>query len=136
MPKYRLFYRLTHANGAVVAEAKDPDFSFEIGDGQLDPCLERCVKSAKIGTPQTFLLTADEAFGASDEAAIVVMKKSDFAPDTKLEVDAVLDFTTPTGEPYIGIIDKLDGDDITVNFNHVLAGCDVSFYVDILEITK
>ncbi|MBT4923859.1 MAG: hypothetical protein HON13_05015 [Candidatus Thioglobus sp.] len=50
-----------------------------------------------------------------------------------IELDAAVEFETPTGDAYVGCIDKINGNDITVNFNHPLAGADVSFQVEILE---
>jgi len=44
MAKYKLLYKLTHANGALADETLDTPFEFEIGDGQLDPCLESCIE--------------------------------------------------------------------------------------------
>ncbi|CAC9445565.1 FKBP-type peptidyl-prolyl cis-trans isomerase SlpA [Bathymodiolus heckerae thiotrophic gill symbiont] len=133
MVKYKLFYKLTHANGALVDESGDTLFEFEIGDGQLDPCLESCVKEAEVGKLQTFLLGSDEAFGQIHEEAIQMMNRSEFPADMHVKIDTAVEFETPTGEVFVGCIDKIDGDNIAVNFNHPLAGCDVSFQVEILE---
>ncbi len=136
MARYRIFYKLNHANGALVDESLDIPFEFEIGDGQLDPCLESCVEEAKVGKLQTFLLSYDEAFGPIHDAAIQVMNRAEFPKDMTIELDSAVEFETPTGDPYVGCIDKIDGDAITVNFNHPLAGANVSFQVEILEKIK
>lgn len=133
MAKYKLFYKLTHANGAIADQTQDTPFEFEIGDGQLDACLEACVEEAKVGELQTFLLTSDQAFGPIHSEAIQIMPRCDFPDDLTLEVDTAVEFKTPIGDSYVGCIEKIEGDDITVNFNHPLAGCDVSFQVEILE---
>ncbi|MBT6022401.1 MAG: hypothetical protein HOG86_03220, partial [Candidatus Thioglobus sp.] len=54
MANYSIHYKLSHANGALVDEAWDQPLVFEVGDGQLDPCLEKCVLDAKLGELQTF----------------------------------------------------------------------------------
>jgi FKBP-type peptidyl-prolyl cis-trans isomerase 2 len=133
MAKYKLLYKLNHANGALVDESGDTPFEFEIGDGQLDSCLESCIEGAKIGKLQTFLLSYNEAFGPSYDEAIQVMNREEFPKDMTIELDAAVEFETPTGDAYVGCIDKINGNDITVNFNHPLAGADVSFQVEILE---
>ena len=133
MVKYKLLYKLNLANGALVDESGDTPFEFEIGDGQLDPCLESCIEGAKIGKLQTFLLSYNEAFGPSYDEAIQVMNREEFPKDMTIELDAAVEFETPTGDAYVGCIDKINGNDITVNFNHPLAGADVSFQVEILE---
>jgi FKBP-type peptidyl-prolyl cis-trans isomerase 2 len=133
MATYKISYKLSHANGALVDESGDDTLTFELGDGQLDACLEACVKEAKVGRLQTFLLGASEAFGQELDEAFQVMKRGDFPVDMPLELNAAIEFKTPTGEPYVGCIDKISGDDITVNFNHPLAGANVAFQVKILE---
>ncbi|SMM99552.1 FKBP-type peptidyl-prolyl cis-trans isomerase SlpA [uncultured Candidatus Thioglobus sp.] len=107
--------------------------TFEIGDGQLDPCLESCVKSAKINTLQTFLLGSDEAFGQPLDEAFQTMKRDEFPKDMDIKLNNGVEFTTPTNDSYVGRIDKIDGEKITVDFNHPLAGADVSFQVKVIE---
>ena len=136
MASYKIHYKLSHANGTLVDEAWDESLLFGIGDGQLDPCLERCVLDAKLGELQTFLLSSSEAFGDSFDEAFQVMQRSDFPTDIKLELDAAVEFTTPTGDAYVGCVDSIDGEEIRVNFNHPLAGSDVSFQVQILDINQ
>lgn len=135
MASYKIHYKLSHANGALVDEAWDEPLVFEIGDGQLDPCLERCVTDAKLGELQTFLLGASEAFGDSYDEAFQIMQREDFPDDLNLELDAAVEFKTPTGDSYVGCVDSIKGDNIRINFNHPLAGADVAFQVKVLEIT-
>ncbi len=136
MAKYKILYKLSHANGALVDESWDEPLEFELGDAQLDPCLESCVESCKINELQTFLLSSNEAFGPIYNEAFQVMSRLDFPQDLKIELDAVVEFKTPTGDSYVGCIDKIQGNDITVDFNHPLAGADVSFQVKVLEKSK
>jgi FKBP-type peptidyl-prolyl cis-trans isomerase 2 len=133
MAKYKILYKLTHADGDLVDESGDTPFEFELGDGQLDPCLESCIKEAKVGKLRTFLLNANEAFGAPYDEAIQIMNRSEFPVSLVVKIKNGVEFKTPTGDSYVGCIDKIEGDDITVNFNHPLAGCAVSFQVEILE---
>jgi FKBP-type peptidyl-prolyl cis-trans isomerase 2 len=134
MAKYKIYYKLSHANGALVDEAWDDPLIFAIDDGQLDPCLERCVLEAKLNELQTFLLSPADGFGDSFDEAFQIMQRADFPTNIKLEINAVVEFTTPTGDSYVGCIDSINGDDIRVNFNHPLAGANVSFQVKVLAI--
>lgn len=133
MAIYEILYKLSHSNGALVDESGNEIFKFKVGDGQLDRCLEACVVKAEVGKLQTFLLTSDDAFGPIHDEAIQIMDRSEFSSDISLELNAVVEFNTPTGDSYVGCIDRIDDDDITVNFNHPLAGCDVSFRVEIIS---
>ncbi|HIE77302.1 MAG TPA: hypothetical protein EYP92_00490 [Candidatus Thioglobus sp.] len=133
MAEYQIMYKLSHANGALVDESENEPLNFKVGDGQLDSCLESCVEQAKVGKLQTFLLTSDEAFGPVYDEAIQVMDRSEFPTEMLVELNAAVEFKTPTGDSYVGCIDKISGEEITVNFNHPLAGCDVSFQVKVIS---
>jgi FKBP-type peptidyl-prolyl cis-trans isomerase 2 len=135
MPSYSIKYKLLHSNGSLVDESGDSIFEFKIGDGQLDRCLEVCVEQAKVGQLQTFLLSSDESFGPIKDEAIQVMNRSEFLPDMLIQENVAVEFKTPTGDSYVGCIEKIDGDSITVNFNHPLAGCDVSFQVQVISVS-
>ena len=134
MPGYSIKYKLLHSNGSLVDESGESILVFKVGDGQLDRCLESCVEQAVLGQLQTFLLTSDEAFGPIHEEAIQIMNRSESLPDMLIKEDVAVEFKTPTGDSYVGCIEKIDGDNITVNFNHPLAGCDVSFQVEVVSI--
>lgn len=136
MANYTIHFKLSHANGALVDEAWDEPLVFEMGDGQLDPCLEKCVLDSELGELRTFLLGASEAFGDSYDEAFQLMPRDDFPPDFKFEIDAAVEFQTPTGDAYVGCIDQIEDEQVRVNFNHPLAGADVSFQVKILDITS
>jgi len=136
MSKYKILYQLNHANGALVDKSDDTPLEFEIGDGQLDPCLESCVEEVSVGDKHTFLLTSDQAFGPVYDEAFQVMQISDFPKDLEIKLDNVVEFATPTGDAYVGTIHKIDGDNITIDFNHPLAGADVSFQVAVMDKVK
>jgi FKBP-type peptidyl-prolyl cis-trans isomerase 2 len=136
MANYSIYYKLSHANGALVDEAWEQPLVFEVGDGQLDPCLEKCVLDAKLGELQTFLLGASEAFGECYDEAFQFMSRDDFPKDFNFELDAAVEFQTPAGDAYVGCIDKIEDNQIRVNFNHPLAGADVSFQVKVLNIAS
>ncbi|MBT3446356.1 FKBP-type peptidyl-prolyl cis-trans isomerase [uncultured Candidatus Thioglobus sp.] len=136
MANYSIHYKLSHANGALVDEAWDQPLVFEVGDGQLDPCLEKCVLDAKLGELQTFLLGASEAFGECYDEAFQFMPRDEFPKDFNFELDAAVEFETPAGDAYVGCIDQIEDNQIRVNFNHPLAGADVSFQVKVLNIAS
>lgn len=133
MAKYKILYKLIHSNGILIDESGTTPLEFQNGDGVLDRCLEVCVDEAKVGRTQTFLLTADMAFGEVYDEAIQIMSRDDFPEDMKMELDDAVEFKTPIGESYVGCIRELNNNDVTVDFNHPLAGENVSFEVEILE---
>jgi FKBP-type peptidyl-prolyl cis-trans isomerase SlpA len=62
------------------------------------------------------------------------MPRSEFPADMQLEVGMIIGFSTPSGEEVPGAIQEIKDDEIVVDFNHPLAGHEVIFDVEILEV--
>ena len=62
------------------------------------------------------------------------MDKAKFAGGTDVEVGTIMAFSGPDGMEIPGIITDIAGDSVTVDFNHPLAGQDVTFDVNILAV--
>ena len=107
-----------------------------LGQGDLSEGLELALYGLKTGDKQTLLLEADQAFGPRDEGKVQTMDRSDFSADIELEPGLVIGFEAPSGTEVGGMVVELDTDSVKVDFNHPLAGKDVVFTVEILEITN
>lgn len=113
---------------------EDEPFRFVIGDGSVVQGLELALLGLKAGDRQTLQIGPETAFGHSDAEAIQTLPRSDFPEDMELQPGLIIGFTTPAGEEVLGAVTAIDGDDITVDFNHPLAGHEITFAVEILEV--
>lgn len=130
-----LHFRMTLPDGteALSTFGEDP-LSFATGDGTFSGGFELSLYGLKAGDTQTLTLTPEQAFGFRDEALIHPMPRSDFDAEMALEEGQIIGFTTPTGDEAAGAIMAIEGDTVMVDFNHPLAGKDVVFHVQILEV--
>ncbi|MES9873865.1 MAG: FKBP-type peptidyl-prolyl cis-trans isomerase [Candidatus Sedimenticola sp. 20ELBAFRAG] len=130
-----LHFSLSTPDGleAVSTFEEDPAI-LTMGDGSLTEGLELALYGLKVGDKQTLLLEAEQAFGIHDEGKIQQMQRSDFPDEMELEAGLVVGFEAPSGTEVAGIILEADDQDVKVDFNHPLAGKDVVFKVEILEI--
>lgn len=119
-----------------VADASEPGepLTFVMGDGSLVQGLELALYGLKTGDTQTVELDPLHSFGFSDPENVHSMPRIEFAPDLPLEVGTVIAFSTPSGEEIPGMIKEVKGDEVIVDFNHPLAGHDVIFEVEIVDI--
>ncbi len=108
--------------------------TFVMGDGTLAEGLELALYGLKPGDTQTLTLTADQAFGQWDKSRIQQLPHSNFPPTQELEPGLVMGFSLPDGGELAGTILKVDENEVTVDFNHPLAGREVVFRVEILEV--
>lgn len=134
--RYKLYFELSHQDGTIIDKCWDEVFEFEAGDGQIDPCLERCITGAKVGRLETFLLSPEEGFGQYDDDSVQTMQKTDFDPALTLEEDMAVAFDLPSGKEILGYIKEIQETQVVVDFNHLLAGQYIVFKVEVLSATK
>lgn len=107
---------------------------FEMGDGTLITGLERALYGLKTGDRQTLRISPEEGYGARDPENIYNIKRDMFENELPVEPGVVMGFELPSGEEVHGTIVSIDANDIRVDFNHPLAGREVIFEVEILDV--
>lgn len=105
-----------------------------MGDGSLTANFEKCLLGLCAGDEKSFALAPEDAFGMPNPDNIYYVDRSKFGSDTPAEVGAIIAFTQPDGTDLPGLIREVAGDSVTVDFNHPLAGQQVEFEVEILEV--
>lgn len=129
-------FTLTLADGSVADSTKmqGKPAKLKMGDGSLTENFEACLVGLKEGDNHRFELGPDDAFGPVNPNNIHHMERSNFATDMSLDEGAIVAFTQPNGTEIPGIIRGVVGDSVTVDFNHPLAGQQITFDVEILSV--
>lgn len=107
---------------------------FVMGDGSLSENFEQCLVGLQSGENKAIELKAEDAFGMPNPDHIHHMDRTKFVGDSEVEVGTIMAFSGPDGMEIPGIITEIAGDSVTVDFNHPLAGQDVTFEVEILSV--
>ncbi|WP_205952632.1 FKBP-type peptidyl-prolyl cis-trans isomerase [Pantoea stewartii] len=107
---------------------------FRLGDGSLSGALEQALLGLKAGDKHQFSLAPEEAFGGVSPDLIQYFSRRDFNEAGEPEIGAIMLFTGMGGSEMPGVIREINGDSITVDFNHPLAGHRVQFDIEVLEI--
>ncbi|HCG9609938.1 TPA: FKBP-type peptidyl-prolyl cis-trans isomerase [Vibrio parahaemolyticus] len=107
---------------------------FVMGDGSLSENFEQCLVGLQSGENKAIELKAQDAFGMPNPDHIHHMDRTKFVGETEVEVGTIMAFSGPDGMEIPGIITEIAGDSVTVDFNHPLAGQDVTFEVEILSV--
>lgn len=105
-----------------------------IGDGSLSDSFEKCLLGLNTGDKASIELKAQDAFGMPNPDNIHYMDRAKFVGDAEVEVGTIMAFSGRDGMEIPGIITEIAGDSVTVDFNHPLAGQDVTFEVEILSV--
>lgn len=126
--------KLADGSTAESTRASGKPALFRLGDGSLSGGLEAQLIGLKVGDKHAFTLTPENAFGIASPDMIQYFSRRDFVQAGEPEVGAIMLFTGMDGSEMPGVIREISGDSITVDFNHPLAGQDIHFDIDVLEI--
>lgn len=106
-----------------------------MGDGTLQPGLELALYGLSPGDRQRLRLLPEQAYGTRDTGLIRHMPLSDFDAAFTPEVGQVVAFALPNGEEAAGTVLAVEQGQVEVDFNHPLAGHEIEFVVEILEVS-
>lgn len=110
---------------------------FEVGSGIMPPGFEQALIGMHEGEEKTITLAPDEAFGAKDENLLHTVRKSVFGDKIEPKPGMVLGMTLAkegVNEKIPALVTVVDGDDVTLDFNHPLAGKTLLYKLTLKEI--
>ncbi len=128
-------FTLKDGEGNVIESTENMEpFSYISGNNQILPKLEDAVNQMLIGAKKDVLINAADGYGEYSEAAIQQIDKKEFPENIKLEEGMRLIANSPDGKQMPFIINKIEENEITVDFNHPLAGKNLEFNVELVDI--
>lgn len=107
--------------------------TFQIGDKTFQPAMELALYGLKAGDEQTLTLTPDQAYGDPEPGLVHCLPRSDFG-DMQPEIGQIMSFSMGEAGETMGVIREIEGDEVTVDFNHPLAGHQVVFTVKVMQV--
>ena len=125
--------KLSDGSAADSTKVNNNPAIINMGDQSISPAFEAQLIGMKAGESKEFTLVAKDAFGDKNPDNIHFVDINKFDADTPAKVGSIITFTTPGGE-VPGMVTEVSGTSVTVDFNHPLAGQDVTFVIDIVEI--
>ena len=134
-----MHFTLCLADGEVVDSTKGKQAAtFVIGDGNLLPGFEKPLFGLKSGDKRSVMIGAEQGFGPHREENVQKFKRDLFErimSVDSLEPGVVVNFSDAAKSELPGVIQQVQDDYIVVDFNHPLAGKELTFQVEILEVT-
>ena len=109
--------------------------SFTVGDGSLLPGFEQALFGLKAGEEAEIEIPPESGFGQRNPSNIQKVRRDHFSPDIELEPGLVISFDNGSGE-LPGVVREIGEDEVTVDFNHPLAGQTLNFHVKIIEVAS
>ena len=107
---------------------------FKLGGGQIIPGFEEAVLGMSPGDSITKIIPADQAYGPRREEMVLVVDRDVFpeninpTPGQQLEMRQSDDHTIDV------VVTKVTAENVTLDANHPLAGQDLTFEIELVEI--
>jgi peptidylprolyl isomerase len=107
---------------------------FQVGSGQLIKGFDEGVLGMSQGEKKTINIPAAEAYGEYDENANQMIGRQNFPEDFDFVIGAQVTGQNEMGMPIRATIKEVTPEGITLDFNHPLAGQELNFELEVVEI--
>lgn len=128
-------YTLTNAEGEVIdsSQGRDP-LPYLHGAGNIVPGLEKAMAGRGVGDKFEVDVAPEEGYGPRHDALVQTLPKSAFQgaePQPGMQFQA----NGPQG-PMVVTVSAVEGDNITIDGNHPLAGQNLHFAIEVTEVRE
>jgi FKBP-type peptidyl-prolyl cis-trans isomerase SlpA len=130
-----LHFALKIKDGDVVDSTFENDpATLEIGDENLPANFEALLFGMKAGDRAIYEVSPEKAFGQHNPSNVQTFKRHEFSADMVLEEGVVVSFADARQQELPGVVSRVEGDRVDVDFNHPLAGRTLEFDVQIIDV--
>lgn len=131
----RVHYTGKLDNGEVFDSSVDREpIEFNLGEGQLIPGFEKGLIDMAVNEKKTLNIPMAEAYGAHSEELIQEVPSNELPEEVKPEVGMKLMSKLPDGREIPLTVTEVKEESIMVDANHPLAGKDLTFDLELIEI--
>lgn len=129
-------YTLTDDDGNVIdtTEGREP-LAYIHGHGNIIAGLEKELEGKSKGVKLSVRVTPEEGYGEFDEGAIRTVAISQFEDKDAVEIGMQFVADTDDG-PVMFTVQEIKGDEVVLDGNHPLAGTNLSFKVEIIDVRE
>ena len=131
----KINYTGTFEDGSVfdTSSGRDP-LEFKIGEGQVIGGFEQAVIGMNIGESKTTKIAVEDAYGPHREEMVIVVDREKLPPDLNPELGQQLEIRRSDGNFFPVMVTEVTEMNITLDANHPLAGKNLIFEIELVEI--
>ncbi len=133
----KIHYHGTLSDGSIFDSSKQREpLEFEVGSGMVIPGFDDGVMNMKVGDIKTINIPFDEAYGPVQEQMIIDFPRNQFPEDMQPEAGMQLQMSDKSGQNFPVVVVSATDEIIKLNANHPLAGKDLTFKLELIEISS
>jgi len=128
-------YTLKDDNGNILDTSEGREaLSYIHGASNIIPGLENALAGKTIGEELSVIVGPDEGYGQRNEQLTQVVLRNMFESIDHIEVGMQFHGQTPEEHPIVITVTAIEGDNITIDGNHPLAGVNLNFDIKIIDV--
>ena len=133
----RVHYTGILDDGSVFDSSKEKEpLEFTLGQGQIIPGFEEAVVGMKVGESKSVQIAAENAYGLHRDELVVDVPLDQLPKDLNLEVGRKLQMRQTNGQSIVVTVTGISEKEVTLDANHALAGQDLKFEIELVEIVS
>jgi FKBP-type peptidyl-prolyl cis-trans isomerase SlyD len=109
---------------------------FIAGTGQIIPGLEKALMGRRVGDNAKLVVAPEDAYGPVKDDLFQDIPKSQFPGDVEIKPGMAFEAQGPRGPFMITVAKIHENDTVTVDLNHPMAGKELHFDVNVIEVRK
>jgi FKBP-type peptidyl-prolyl cis-trans isomerase 2 len=125
--------KLTSGETFDSSEGRDP-LEFEVGSGMVIKGFDDGVTGMAVGEKKTVTIPYDEAYGPRNPEMVIEVPKDKFPTDMEIAPGMPLVMHDGQGQQYQVTVSSIKDESVMLDANHPLAGQDLVFDLEIVEI--
>jgi FKBP-type peptidyl-prolyl cis-trans isomerase SlyD len=129
-------YTLTDDSGKVLDQSEGGNFAYLHGASNIIPGLENALTGKQAGDELSVSVTPAEGYGERNDALTQVVPRDAFNMEGDLQPGMQFHAQSPDGNMIVVTIASVDGDNITIDGNHPLAGVNLNFEVKVVDVRE
>ncbi len=125
--------RLTNGETFDTSSGREP-LEFEVGSGAVIKGFDEGVMGMSVGDKKTINIPVEDAYGPVNPEMLIEYPKDRFPTDMEIEVGMPLMMSNGAGQNFQVVVTDIKDDVVTLDANHPLAGQDLIFEIELVEI--
>ncbi len=131
----KVHYTGTIADGTVFDSSREREpLEVTLGEGKLIPGFEKAVVGMNVGDTSKVTIPSEEAYGEKREDMVIDVDRGQIPPDIKPEVGQQLQIQQKDGGAIPVVITEITDETVQLDANHPLAGQELTFEIEVVEV--
>jgi FKBP-type peptidyl-prolyl cis-trans isomerase 2 len=124
-------------DGTVFDTSQDREsLEFTLGKGQLIPGFEDAVIGMNPGQSKTVEIPSEQAYGPYHKEVVMEIPRDQFPENLNPEIDQQLQIQQENGQVFLVRVTDVEESTVTLDANHPLAGQDLTFDIQLIDIVE